>query len=582
VANAPGFDRLIYLRSEAARELPKKWLTRIAEAAKAAAAKVKPLYKHEAAGDVWAWWACNFAGASGADLTEQSIRDRAQSIAKRAAHVKADKACINAFVERYGGKPLVEKRGQAFVDFWKKRIECERWWRGQIRRWVVQQYERGEIKLGFVGAKAGAWYCSDRAVRRRIHQVRASEAMMRATVIESTGGERVTLWDASQATTANKEIRRGELMTRIRGCEEWADSEGLIGLFTTNTAPSRFHAAKHGGGINKKYDDSTPDMAQAWLNQTWARCRAQLHRQGVKIMGFRVAEPHHDGCPHWHMLIWVKPEQEKALRMALVDHWLREDEFGAGRNRLKIKRMIKGGAAGYVAKYIAKNINDNGIKHHEDADEVPNYTLEAREDGELIINPSMRVEAWAACWRIRQFQAIGQPPVTVWRELRRVTREAAAGGSDTLIMAWLAVHRRGDKKASWLAYMQAQGGAMRKRDAYHVTTFNEEKTTNGRYGQTTAAWTSGVRDRTRDTAHSVTPTKREAWGAEGFSRGHKVPAWTRWNNCTRAKLANRKNLTPELDKARVWQDKDVDNFEVDTEKAEHYDKFWAAIMPNCG
>jgi hypothetical protein len=580
-----GQSRLIRSAGLAQEQLPKRWLSRIAAAATEAAKGLKPFYVADKKADVYEWWLERFAGADKADLSESEIRARAIEISDKAkkSHLEgldaeSAKKYIIDFCAKHGARLLVKKRDCEFVEFWSKRIQCERWWRGQLRRWVVQCYERGELALNLVGAKAGAWYCSDKAVKRRITQLANSEAMMRQTVIESADGVKLSLWDASQTTVANREIRRGELMTRIRGCEEWADAQGLVGLFTTNTVPSRFHAQRHNGGTNKKYDGSPPDLAQAWLNQVWAKCRAQLHREGIRIMGFRVAEPHHDGTPHWHMLLWCKPEQAARVDEVMRAHWLVEDEFGAGENRVKIKRMTKGNAAGYVAKYIAKNIDDYKIDKHYD-DNAPDFALGMDMSG---VKPSMRVEAWASAWRIRQFQAIGQPPVTVYRELRRVTKEAAAGGSDTFITAWLAVHRKGAKLASWSDYMDAQGGAMLGRKDYRLGTFHTVRETSGRYGLAAVPWAAGVRDRTQATDAGVIPTKRERWGGEGYSIGRTAPAWTRWNNCTRAKMANRKNLTPELDKSMVLKDRHVDNFVVDDQKAAHYDKFWAAIMPSCG
>jgi Bacteriophage replication gene A protein (GPA) len=406
-------------------------------------------------------------------------------------------------------------------------------------------------------------------------------------VIESEGAERITLWDAARSTVANKSHRRDELMTRIRGCEEWALDNGMVSMFTTNTAPSRYHsqrkplnnktAADRKKTRNPKYDGSTPAQAQAWLCETWARCRAQLHREGVKVYGFRVAEPHHDGCPHWHMLLWCKPEHYDKAAAAMRKHWLREPEFGSATNRLKIVMIdpSKGTAAKYIAKYIAKNIDDFGVSHHmDDAIDGEHGTDAVIESDD---HPARRVDAWASTWRIRQFQAIGQPSVTVWRELRRTSKEAAAGGSDALIMAWLAVHRKGERMACWHSYMRAQGGAMRRRDDYRLTTHTIDKTTAGRYGETIKPWSCGVKDRALVDG-AVTPTKRQRWGGAGFAVFAGVAAWTGLNNCTRARAANGKNLTPTLDAWREIEGKPLDDWTIDASRARHCDDLWSQIV----
>jgi hypothetical protein len=402
---------------------------------------------------------------------------------------------LNAQVEPMNGKPFPkfnDKTDHALqLAGMLARSVCPLWWRRHLRRAVVTLREDEGQRYAEVHAR-GQIYCTDDTVARRIEQNQRNAETLEATEIEDEAGQVITLAQAAGAGVANKGIRRGELMTRIRGCEEWAEANGMAGLFTTNTLPSRFHRMTQGKKgqpcfPNPKWDGSGPRDGQAWLCKAWARTRAQLDRLGLPFFGFRVAEPHHDGCPHWHMLLWTAPEFRNELRRVIRNQWLRDegDEPGAKRYRFSGKKMRAGGAAGYIAKYIAKNIDD-------ESEQVAGALDPATGSRDLFGgNVAKRVEAWAAARRIRQFQAIGQPPVTVWRELRRIKAETVLMAPEAVRLAHDAVHRDGEKLANWRAYMDAQGGAMTGR-AYRVRMLTVEVKSEGRYEPVTQDKPAGV------------------------------------------------------------------------------------------
>jgi len=293
------------------------------------------------------------------------------------------------------------------------RVSDAYFWRRVLRKHYGRATERAAIGINIVHRKADI-YASSASVERRHQQKSRNRKLLESLLAINELGDEYTLQELAEKTVSNPKIRRCELMTRIAGMEQYAKSIGYVGEFYTITCPSRFHAAlSKSGERNPKYDGSTPRDGQRYLCGMWSKVRSALARKKLSFLGFRVCEPQHDGTPHWHLLLFVGSSRVSELRAICRDYSLKDSgsEPGAKKHRFTAVAIdwTRGSAAGYIAKYIAKNIDGFGI----DKDLFGNDPASA----------AQRVDAWASTWGIRQFQQIGGPRVTVWRELRRLKPE---------------------------------------------------------------------------------------------------------------------------------------------------------------
>lgn len=358
--------------------------------------------------------------------------------------IEAFRARLGKYCQQYGITPPGEKieDGPAV-----SRMTCHLWWRRQLRKTQARALEAEAVRLGYVHKRAEI-YASNMTVERRQQQRRRNaEGLENTEAVNLDTGEIYSLADLAERSVANPKIRRGELMTRIKGFEHIAQGLEHAAEFITITCPSKYHPKRTEGAKvvdNPKYCGATPREAQGYLTKTWARIRAKLARIGARVYGFRITEAHHDGCPHWHMLLFMNLAYVEIVRAVIREYALQEDgnEPGAQKNRVDFKSIdpAKGTAAGYIAKYVSKNIDGGGYQVQGD--------IEADSDA---VKTGHRIEAWASTWGIRQFQQVGGPPVGVWRELRRI--EASADHSATMESA-----RAAADAGNWRRFVEVMGG----------------------------------------------------------------------------------------------------------------------------
>jgi hypothetical protein len=509
----------------------------------------------ECLGDIREAWG---GGALSISATDDDIRQYAEMVSKwvhdrlyRHAHLMDDDFRADGPFSPLSGRMVVVDRTVGGIRRWIgellrgygiampgamlggliARVTSARWWARKLRVVVMRRLEAAAIRAGMVHIRAGV-YVSDETAVRRGRAARKSAAEMQQAVATNERGDEYTLAELAALGVSNPEVRRAEMMTRIRGVEEAANARAWSAYFATLTCPSLFHARSSRGGVpNPAYEKATPKDAQAWLTGQWAKARAKLARAGIDMMGMRVAEPHHDGTPHWHVLIFCRAEDAEVVHAVLRKYWmeLAPDEIGADRHRMawEVIDYRRGSAVGYVAKYIAKAIDGHAVE--EDIDTAPGGDTET---GLTAIDGAQRVRAWSATWGIRQFQFFGVPSVGPWRELRRV-RDLGPKQLD-FFEAWQATKPKDqDGRADWKGYMDA----VRKRPISMLKECRESaypgESIQAVIGVVTGEQQIITRVHVWEVNWNASKGKgKQVWNLGGDGAVGAESPWTRVNNCT--------------------------------------------------
>lgn len=506
------------------------------------------------------------------------------AVCERLHDALAIKAAIEVICDRRGVPPPGDK---TTIGGYIARATDHAWWRRALRKELIRRFEHTSIQLGLTYVRADP-YVSRETCLAQAAQNDANQKMLEQVTATNEHGDAYSLAELAALGMGNKTLRRGELMLRIRGFEEIASTLRHVGMFWTVTCPSKFHSV---GGTNENYNGATPRDAQAYLADVWKRTRSALHRRGIRPYGFRIAEPHTDGCPHWHMLLFVAPEHQAAMEFIIHAYAMLEDgtEPGAIKNRVKLVHIEagRGTAAGYIAKYVAKNIDGAGVGDHKAFENERTYIIAPDMFGNVEFTASQRVTYWSQAWGIRQFQQIGGVPVGVWREFRRLSAESVRNAPEPIREAYQAAQKiestdpAVDQQADYARFIRAMGGPTVGRKAA-IQLAKRMEDVEGRYEQVEMERPVGVYLLAQP--HAVYESTRYRWTIDRDRAGVAVAVpRTGVNNCTRQPTrapAEKKNFTPAFDAGRSFDRDGQPCVRVDTVTLYQRHKKRAPGMPS--
>ncbi|HHB8917703.1 TPA: replication endonuclease [Klebsiella pneumoniae] len=434
------------------------------------------------------------------------------------------------------------------------RMRCADWW--QRKLWQLRNEWREELLRAacLVHRHASPYVSHDILLQKREQRRKAMDFFRNYDLINEDG-DTLSMEDVVLASASNPAHRRNEMMACVKGLELIAEMRGDCAMFYTITCPSKYHATLLSGKPNPAWDCSTVRKSSDYLVDMFAAFRKAMHKKELRWYGVRVAEPHHDGTVHWHMLCFMRKKHRRAITELLRRFAIREDRAELGNDtgaRFKSKLIDprKGTPASYIAKYVSKNIDGRGL-----GDTI------SKETGKSLRDSAEHVTAWASLHRVQQFRFFGIPGRQAYRELRLLAGRARrdlppvkqkSGEQLTPeLLAALANARPVINNPSldavlaaadvgcFATYIMKQGGVLVPRKNYLIHTAYEPTVEPGTYGdhgiRIYGVWSplTGKENKICTHVHTWKMVKKAPTnpGAESAAQGDSVAPWTRGNNC---------------------------------------------------
>ncbi|MFL3339486.1 replication endonuclease [Klebsiella oxytoca] len=441
------------------------------------------------------------------------------------------------------------------------RMRCADWWYRKM--WQMRcEWREEQLRAVCLVNKKASPYVSFEAVIHKREQRRKSLEFFQSHELVNADGDTLDMEDVVNASSSNPAHRRNEMMACVKGLELIAEMRGDCAVFYTITCPSRFHATLNNGRPNPKWTSATVRQSSDYLVDTFAAFRKAMHKSGMRWYGVRVAEPHHDGTVHWHLLCFMRKKERRAITALLRKFAIREDREELGNNtgprfKSELINPRKGTPTSYIAKYISKNIDGRGL-----ANEI------SKETGRSLRDNAEHVNAWASLHRVQQFRFFGIPGRQAYRELRLLAGQAARQQADKKAGAPVLDNPRLDAVLAaadagcFATYIMKQGGVLVPRKHHLVRTayeLNDEPSTYGDHGiRIYGIWSPIVEGRICTHAMKWKMVRKAVDVQEATADQGACAPWTRGNNCPPVENMNKSGV--DLPDIKTMDEKELQEY----------------------
>ncbi len=297
------------------------------------------------------------------------------------------------------------------------RLRCHQWLTRKYMR--IAQEESLHFNQQFQRIGNGEAYATTNDdVDRREHQLARHKAHLSRFVVGTQDKGYKTL--AEIMNTTDKRI--AELYVFSLGIDALAVEQGKTYMMITLTCPPTMHPNPMG---NRSWDRTRARDAYKFLNNANEAVKRRLANKGISFKhgdayGIIVSEPHQDGCPHLHILMYYRPEDQALIidEYEKTFHWHKKAvDFSIENPDYQNNEGESAAARGssYLFKYLSESFYEAG-----DCDNTADKGKHYR---------ARHISAWRAQIGARAFRTFGLLRcATLWRQCRKLRGSKADCG----------------------------------------------------------------------------------------------------------------------------------------------------------